>query len=226
MATMPLPKLIHYPSSDGKPMAETSFHVKNMSNTLMLLTDFFKARNDVCVKSNILVYYVEGNPKARLSPDVFVTLGVSNHERDSYKVWEEGRFPDLVIEFTSRKTRNNDLESKFEIYRDVWKVREYFLFDPKGDYLKQSPTGFRLMDGEYVRIEPSNGRLESEVLGFTLERRGVDLLFRDAKTGEIILLESERKLLKAEQELKDQQSEIERLRQLLAAKSNPSSNGH
>ena len=43
--------------------------------------------------------------------------------------------------------------------------------------------GFRLLDGEYVPIEPRQGRLRSEVLGMELEREGNALRLNDSATG-------------------------------------------
>ena len=153
MATMTLPKNINYPVSDGKPMAESIFHVNLIVQILGLLTDYYRHRRDVFVGGNSFVFYEEGDPKKRLSPDIYIAFGVTPHYRESFRVWEEGKYPDLVMEFTSKKTRKSDIVDKLKIYRDIWQIREYFLFDPKADYLKQSPTGYRLVDGVFQPIE-------------------------------------------------------------------------
>ena len=86
----------------------------------------------------MFLYYEEGDPRKVVCPDVFVTLNVpSNTKRRTFKVWEEGKGPDLVIEITSKKTRKEDLHKKFDLYRDVLGVREYFLFDPLEEYLSR-----------------------------------------------------------------------------------------
>jgi Uma2 family endonuclease len=214
MATLTRTRAVTYPSSDGKPMAETDYHVALIVQSLSLLQDYYSDRDDVYIAGNNFVYYEEGNPKQRLSPDTYLVFGVQRGLRDSYKVWEEGQFPDLVIEYTSKKTRKEDMTKKFAIYRDVWRVKEYFLFDPRADYLKASPTGYRLMGDEFVPIERVQGRLESQVLGFTLERDRNELLFRDARTGERIRDRDQQKLQIAESERR----EAERLRAVEAAK--------
>ncbi len=57
---------------------------------------------------------------AIVCPDLFVALGVpSDINRRSFKVWIEGKVPELVIEVTSKKTRREDQGKKFELYRDV-----------------------------------------------------------------------------------------------------------
>jgi hypothetical protein len=59
----------------------------------------------VCVPEHTVgadqfVYFDASNPKKCLAPDAFVTLGVVDHDFDSYLVWEEGT-PDLAFEVLS-----------------------------------------------------------------------------------------------------------------------------
>jgi hypothetical protein len=58
------------------------------------------------------------------------------------------------------------------LYQDTLKVREYFLFDPDGDYLDPPLQGFRLRKGVYRPIRADHRRLPSLVLGLHLERNG------------------------------------------------------
>ena len=99
-----------------------------------------------------------------------------------YLIWEEGKAPDLVIELTSKSTKREDQSKKRDLYRDVLRVPEYFLFDPTEDYLKPPLQGFRLVGDEYIRIEPVDGRLPSEILGLHLERDGQELRLYDPET--------------------------------------------
>ena len=48
--------------------------------------------------------------------------------RRIYKLWEEGRAPQVIFEVTSRSTRREDLRSKHDLYERLG-VSEYFLFD-------------------------------------------------------------------------------------------------
>src|SRR5262249_38720947 len=66
-------------------------------------------------------------------------------------------------------TRNEDRRKKHQLYRDVLKVKEYFLFDPDGDYLSPRLQGYRLRKGEFHPIRELDGRLPSRVLGLHLE---------------------------------------------------------
>jgi Uma2 family endonuclease len=193
---------IDYPESDGKPMAETPLHMLVMWNTIQTLIDWYADDPKVYVWGNMMLYYVEGDIKKTVAPDVFVVKGVDKHkERRVFKTWEE-KTPKLVIEVTSRKTRKEDLGSKKDKYQNDLKVPEYFLFDPKGSWIKTKLRGFRLKDGEYQDIEPMDGRLPSKVLGLHLEAVGDELRLWDPKTQKYLLTPDEQ-LAKARRELGD-----------------------
>jgi Uma2 family endonuclease len=189
---------VEYPSSDGKPMAETDLHRDQMLRAIEVLKGVFAAQPDVYVTGNLLVYYEKGNARRHRSPDVMVVIGVRKKERDFYKVWEEGRYPDFVLEITSKSTQSEDTDEKYLLYRNVWKVREYFLFDPLEEYLEPSLQGHRLVEGEYQPIPPEHGQLASEVLGLRLDREGMHLVFRDPGTGRLILPPAEERARRAE----------------------------
>ena len=163
-------------------MGETEVHRDGSLDSIRSLQAYFADSPDVCVSGNLLIHYERGNRRRHVSPDVFVVLGVPRRRRDYYLLWEEGKGPDLVIELTSPSTRNEDLKKKFALYRDILGVREYFLFDPKSQYLKPRLQGYRLVDGQYVPIEPVEGRLPSEILSLHLEGVGTDLRFYDPTT--------------------------------------------
>jgi Uma2 family endonuclease len=173
MSTVVRPKhplLNDYPTSDGRPMAETDWHRDLMNNLIDTLQAFYADNPKVYVSGNLLLFYEPGNRRRHVSPDVFVVKGVPKRERPNYLVWEEGRGPDIVIELTSSSTRSEDVKKKFQLYRDTLRVQEYFLFDPSGDYLDPPLRGYRLRGGDYAAIRAVNGRLPSKVLGLHLER--------------------------------------------------------
>lgn len=198
---------IEYPESDGKPMAETDIHRDIMVDLIYRLKARYEGQ-DVYVSGNLLVYYVEGKPGKCLTPDCFVALGVRPFDRRTFKTWEEGKFPDVVFEITSRKTKREDQGSKLRVYQDVWKVKELFMFDPTEDYLEPSLLGYRLVRGEFKQVKPTGGRITSKELGVTLERDGTRLLLRDVTTGEPVLTRAEA----AEAELARVRKELEDLR--------------
>jgi Uma2 family endonuclease len=180
---------IEYPESDGKPMAESDVHRMLLMDVVQRLDARYAGMPDVYVSGNLLVYYQEGNPYLVLAPDGFVAFGVPKRRRKTYKVWEEGgRFPEVVFEFTSKSTEREDLRDKFKVYQELWRVKEYFLFDPEEEYLEPSLLGYRMGRGGLRPIKPVRGRLESTTLGITMERNGTRLLLRDAATGSELLL--------------------------------------
>jgi len=184
MTAIPPPgEAIDYPSSDGLPMGETDIHRDEMASAIFVLADRFRGQNDVYVAGNLLVYYEEGNPKARFSPDVFVIRGVPNRQRRVYKLWEEQQAPGFVLEVSSRGTWLEDFGNKKALCARLG-VAEYFLYDPEADYLHPSLQGFRLDGGEYRHIRPgSGGGLRSKALGLILRLDGLRLRFFDAQTG-------------------------------------------
>lgn len=168
---------IVYPESDGEPMAETDEHRRLMMDFILMLEDIYKHNPDVYVSGNILMYYVEGNPKKCLSPDVFVTFGVEKKLRRTYLIWEEANTPDFVLEVASPKTVSNDMGEKKELYASVLSVKEYYIYDPLGQVVP-SFIGYRLVDGIYQEIPVVNDRLSSETLGLELgEHEGLLRLY-------------------------------------------------
>ncbi len=201
------PPEIDYPTGDGKPMSETELHMWVTMDLIQTLAHHFAGDPMVYVGGDLLVYYAEGFPNKRLSPDVFIVRGVPKRPpRDNFLIWEEGKGPDVVIEITSKSTRREDETTKRALYRDVLKTPEYFKFDPTEDYLRPAFQGARLRDGVYVPIEPVEGRLPSEQLGLHLERAGTSLRLYDPALGRWLATPSER----AEAEAARAQSEAAR----------------
>jgi Uma2 family endonuclease len=202
---------LDYPTTDGKPMAETDWHRKLMNALIETLTAFFLTSPRVYVSGNLLVFYEPGNRRRHVSPDVFVVRGVAKHDRPNYLVWREGRAPQFVIELTSDTTRREDLNTKFALYRDVLRVKEYFLFDPFEDYLDPPMQGYRLRNGVYVPIRLVDGRFPSRVVGLHLERSGSELRLWDPSTGQRLVTPDEARQ-QAEARAEHAEAEVERLR--------------
>jgi Uma2 family endonuclease len=171
---------IHYPESDGKPLGETDQH-RDLMTDLIFALKWFLSNIRAYVAGNLFVYYEEGNPKAVVAPDVFVVLGVQQRQRRIYQAWKEGaRLPDVVIELTSKKTRSADQTTKPLLYAQLG-VREYFLFDPYGEYLEPRLQGYRLIDGSYVPMPEYP--LHSAVLGLDLREEDNALRLYNPRTG-------------------------------------------
>ncbi|MFO0938492.1 MAG: Uma2 family endonuclease [Gemmataceae bacterium] len=210
----------NYPTTDFRPMAETDFHRKLMFRVIETLIAWFAKSPDVYVTGNLLLFYEKGNKRKHVAPDCMIVKGVPNHDRQNFLLWDEGKGPNVVIEITSKTTMKEDQGIKRELYRNVLKVPEYFQFDPKSEYLFPSFQGHRLINGEYVPIEPTEGRLVSEELGLHLERDGEELRFWNPITkdwlptsDEQLALEREKVMAAAEKtELLREQAQQEKLR--------------
>ena len=179
MATVQIQRPVHYPESDGKPIAETPEHLEAMLYLIDALQRYFAARDDVYVAGNQFLYWVEGNPSQRVAPDVYVVFGVPKRPwRATWKVWEIGKSPDVIIELTSRSTAGEDLDRKYRLYQRLG-VKEYILIDVRREYLIEPVILHRLVGGAYQQIpteHPSDRewRARSELLGLEVVVRAED----------------------------------------------------
>lgn len=188
---------IHYPESDGKPMAETEIHGDIIEDVKYKLSQRYRDEPMVHVGGNLLMYYVEGDPTQNVAPDVYVTFGMDKARRRIYKVWVERRPPDVIFEITSDSSKYQDIGTKKGVYEALG-VREYFLVDPLGDYLDPPLRGFRL--NEQGQYQPIKGPvLESEVLGLRIAWSRGQVSLTDSETGKV-LLSSDQEAQRAAQE--------------------------
>ena len=183
----PSPAAVEYPSGDGRPMAENDWQLRAILGSVAALDLYFEDRPDVYVSGDLFIYYEEGNPRARVAPDVFVAFGVPKHRRMTYKLWEEGPVPAFVMEVASRGTWREDEGRKAELYERLG-VHEYWQYDPTGDYLGLHLKGRRLVDGAYEPqpvVESLDGTLllRSETLGLDFRVKGEEMCFHDPATG-------------------------------------------
>lgn len=213
---------IDYPESDGQPMAETDFQRVYIVYATEVLDIYFQNRPNIYVSGNICFYYEEENPRAYLAPDVFVVLGLEKRKRRTYKVWQEGgKFPDFVLEITSKSTVNEDQGSKKGLYA-FWGVQEYFQYDPTGDYLNPQLQGLTLVDGNYVPISASRSergelRLRSQTLGLDLRLDNQELRFYDPATNERLMSHKESELARQQAQLRAEQEMLRAEREALRA---------
>jgi len=146
--------VIEYPSSDGEPVAETCDHFYAIAVLLEMLRQYLTGRL-ATVLGNQFLYYSQGMPRMRVAPDVMVIFDVAAGGRDNYKIWEEGQVPVVVFEMTSKSTQFVDTGFKRDLYTQMG-VKEYWLFDPKDEWLGGQLQGYRLngheKGDEYVAI--------------------------------------------------------------------------
>lgn len=168
---------LELPSEDGDRM-ESDWHVVSISLMDELVRQHLGDPVNYFCSGNMFIYfsleqakeivsYVHAEKVARKprfkGPDFFLVKGVDGtRRRESWVVWnEDGRYPDVIVEFISSSTRKKDVDKNVRFYRDVFRTPEYFWYDERKDELK----GYRLSDGRYVEITPNEqGWLWSEQL--------------------------------------------------------------
>jgi Uma2 family endonuclease len=172
---------IFYPSADGEPVAETFDHLYALLTTLEVLKQYL-ANRQATVLGDQFLYYSQGFPKLRIAPDVMVIFDIAPGGRDNYKLWEEGRVPSIIFKMTSGGTQEKDQVFKKTLYEQLG-VKEYWLFDPKGEWIEEKLRGYRLRGETYEpitdsRSEPLQLRLQIEgrLIGFYREDNGEKLL--------------------------------------------------
>jgi Uma2 family endonuclease len=209
-----VPAEVIYPSSDGRPLAETPLHRDVLVTTIQVLANHFADEPLVYVSGNMLVYYEKGNKRKHVSPDVFVVKGIPKEKRrDYFLIWEE-KSPDLVVEITSKSTEDEDRTDKLALYRDVIGVKEVVLFDPRGEYLDPRLQGYRLRQGRYEPIAVNaDGRLPSDVLGLEFEADDNDLrLYDPARRHRLTTLAEDKAVAEALAESQRKKVQAERQR--------------
>jgi Uma2 family endonuclease len=188
LSTSPSPKTeIFYPSRDGEPVAETYDHFYAIMITLEVLRQYLLG-TQATVLGNQFLYYAEGLPRLRLAPDVMVIFGVAPGGRDNYKLWEEGQVPSVVFEMTSKGTREQDLIYKKTIYEQLG-ITEYWLFDPRGEWIPEHLKGYRLYEGEEIYFPITDGLSKTLNLRLTIEDKLIGFYRQD--TNEKLLIPDE-----------------------------------
>lgn len=199
-------------------MAETHAHLYAMRATLEVLQQYLTGRQ-ATVLANQFLYYAQGFPRLRVVPDVMVVFDVAPGGRDNYKIWEEGQVPAVIFEMTSQGTKVQDQVHKKILYEQLG-VQEYWLFDPKGEWIEGRLLGYRLRGEVYElvadkRSQPLQLRLvvEGGLIGFYREDTGEKLLTPSELATR--LLEESQARQQAEARLEQEQQRAERLAQYL-----------
>ncbi|MBE9215758.1 Uma2 family endonuclease [Plectonema cf. radiosum LEGE 06105] len=196
---------IIYPSSDGEPLAETYVNLYAILVTLEILKQYLQGQQATVLADQFL-YYAQGFPKLRVAPDVMVIFNVVPGSRDNYKIWEEKQVPAVIFEITSEGTKEKDTGYKKTLYEQLG-IKEYWLFDPKGEWIENKLKGYRLDKEVYEEITDSR----SEPLQLRLEIESELIAFYREDTGEKLLAPSE-----LAQALKESEEKAERLRRKLS----------
>lgn len=218
---------VDYPESDGEPIGETDVHIEAITYLRQALRRVLRKRDRVYVGANMLLYYEQGEPASRRSPDVFVVKGIDAHDRRTFKTWEEAASPCFVVEVTSKGTRFEDKGSKKALYEELG-VAEYLLFDPVGEYLEPRFQAFVLGKGGYRSADlAADGSFRSHELDVAFRPDGGLLRVIDLATGDAVLTSQEQseKLEEQSARISRAEEEIERLRLELARIRRPPDDG-
>jgi Uma2 family endonuclease len=152
---LPKPKVVRYPESDGKPMAENTLQFRWIVTIEGGLDALFRDRLDVFVAGDLLWYPVEGDNTICVAPDAMVVFGRPKGDRRSYLQWlEDHMAPQVVFEVLSPGNRAGEMIRKFQFY-ERYGVDEYYLYDPDNNLL----TGYLRSGSELREIEQMNGWL-------------------------------------------------------------------
>jgi Uma2 family endonuclease len=174
-------------------VAKSFVHLYAILTTLEVLRQYLEGQQ-ATVLANQFMYYVQGNAKLRVAPDVIVIFGVEPDGRDSYIIEQEGSVPSVVFEMTPPSTKSEDKGKKKNLYAELG-VQEYWLFDPKGEWIKNKLKGYRLISTEesgklvnrYVPITDGT----SQPLGLRLVVEGDLIGFYQLDNAQKLLIPSE-----------------------------------
>ncbi|MFZ1505587.1 MAG: Uma2 family endonuclease [Anaerolineae bacterium] len=184
-------------------------------------------------------------------PDFFVVTGVDgSRDRGAWIVWEEnGRYPNVIIELASPSTIHTDLGFKKDLYERVFRTTEYFCYDPggpellgwsldAGEYRALKPNAHGWLwsheldawlgawQGEFLRLQQTWLRLYRSdgalipVVGEAEAQRAATEAQRAATEAQRAATEAQR-AHEALQRAEVAETEVARLRALLAGKTEP-----
>lgn len=169
-----------YPYADEAPVDNSDHRV--VSDYLAdALRERYSPQTDVCVASELGVFFEEGNRSALVVPDVFVAFAIDGGSRLSYKFWVESTVPAVALEVLSESTWRKDLRAKPGLYEALG-IGEYWTFDQHRVSGGPPLIGRYLVDGVYqVHGGPETGH--SATLGLDLRVEGERLRLHDPVTG-------------------------------------------
>ncbi|MCY4056847.1 MAG: Uma2 family endonuclease [Gammaproteobacteria bacterium] len=175
-----------YPYSDGHFEMEGDFHSGPLRAVLDALRAIFDGRDDMYFAADMGLFFEKGNRRAVVVPDLVVVFGAARRSRNSFKLWQEPKAPDFVMEVISDDSLRNDMEYKPPLYAALG-VTEYWTFDSLGRI--PTPIIARRLGGAgtYEAIPRGlDGSYHSDVLGFDLRADPSGLGVRDTATGECV----------------------------------------
>lgn len=159
---------IVYPSEDD--VSESLLHL-DIRTLLRAIAQVWLASQErrALVLSDQFVYWVEGEPKKNLSPDLLVIPGADpDRTVTSWKCWEEDHQPTFAVEVVSDEIDKDYVDGPPK-YDDIG-VDELVIYDPlvpaRGRTRRVRWQVYRRVDGVWSKvIETDEPAIESAVLG-------------------------------------------------------------
>lgn len=126
--------------------------------------------NQVFIASDLNLYYDPNHTLWFKRPDWFAVLGISRlyqqtELRLSYVVWQEGIYPNVVVELLSPSTEKEDFgqtlreinqpPTKWEVYEKILRIPYYIIFDRYTDNLRV----FQNIAGRYQELTINDSRI-------------------------------------------------------------------
>ncbi|GAC1479050.1 MAG: Uma2 family endonuclease [Chamaesiphon sp.] len=197
----------HLVFDDGEPM-ESNRHRIAMNVLIRSMLVILADRNDYFAGGNMFIYYSRAQARNRdfRGPDFFVVLNVDGDtNRQGWVVWDEnGRYPDVIVELMSPSTREVDIGFKKDIYEQIFRTPDYFVYDP---FEPNSLQGWHLdANQQYQPLETDEkGCLWCQRLGVwlgtwvgTIDRETASWLRFYDRDGSLVLLPEESEHQRAE----------------------------
>jgi hypothetical protein len=159
---------VFYPSEDD--LAESLLHLDIRTLLRAIAKIWLAERGEQALTlSDQFVYWVEGDPKQTLAPDLLVIPGEApTRSVTSWKTWEEEHEPTFAVEIVSEDI-DKDYDDGPPSY-DALGVRELVIYDPlvpaKGTTRRARWQVYRRVGGAWSKVVETNAAsVESRELG-------------------------------------------------------------
>jgi Uma2 family endonuclease len=207
------PDQVHYPDSDGQPMADNTRQFRWIVTLHQNIADWFAQDPNVFVAGDLLWYPVPNQPEIRQAPDVMVVFGRPKGDRGSYIQHREDDIPpQVVFEILSPGNSLKEMARKLAFY-DRYGVEEYYVYDPERNRLWvwiRSAKTRELAGGDLVK-QWTSPRLE---VRFEVEDPEMKVYRPDGSLFESFA-EVRQKVIEADQRAREERLRADRLAQRL-----------
>jgi Uma2 family endonuclease len=121
---------VHYPESDGEPIAESTEQFDAISELKWGLEELFADDPLVFIAGDLFWYPLEGDNRTRRAPDVMVIFDRPKGDRGSYLQWREGHVPPQVVFEVHSPSDTAEILAEKRAFYARFGVEEYYEIDP------------------------------------------------------------------------------------------------